>query len=145
METNSGTGPDDASKALASVKRSRARVAWSGYPAWYWLVTGASFGAFCYAMMLPPEWDVAATIAIAGLLIAVARAAGRARGICEGWVNTAMTTREKMVLYGPAALLVIGNAVASKFVSWSSIVASILVFALFAGTGLAFGVRTARA
>lgn len=144
METNETATPDEASEALASAKRSRARLAWSGYPAWYWLITGASLGAYCYAMSLPTGWDVAAAIATALLLVIVARAAGRARGVCEGWVNTAMTMRDKAVLYGPAALVVITNAAVSKLAWWSSIVASVLVFTVFAGTGLLLGARAVR-
>jgi len=40
--------------------------------------------------------------------------------------------------------VILGNAVASKFVSWSPIVAAVLVFVLYAGTGLILGARSAR-
>jgi hypothetical protein len=36
METYGPIDADEASAALASVRHSRTRVAWSGYPAWYW-------------------------------------------------------------------------------------------------------------
>ncbi len=81
---------------------------------------------------------------IAALLVFVARAASRARGVCEGWVRSAMTFREGAVLYGPAAVLILANGVVSKFVWWSSIVAAVLMFVAFTGTGLVLSARAAR-
>jgi len=144
METHGSISPHEASAALASVRRSRARVALSGYPAWYWLATGACLGAMSYAMLLPYWWVVAITPVLAALLVTVTYAASRARGVCEGWVRNAMPLRDKVVLYGPAAILILANGFASKFVAWSSIVAAVLVFGLFAGTGLTLSARVAR-
>jgi len=144
METHGSISADEAAAALVAARRSRARVAWQGYPTWYWLSTGACLGVFSYAMLLPGLWDLAVAVVVAAVLVIVARAASRARGVCEGWVRSAMTHREAIVLGGPAALVILGDAVASKFVSWSPIVASVLVFVLYAGTGLILGARSAR-
>jgi hypothetical protein len=144
METLEPISTAEASAALASAQRTQARVAWSGYPAWYWLTTGAGLAALSCTMLLPAWWDLAIPVALGVLLVAVARAASRARGVCEGWTHSAMTVRDRVVLYGPAPLVILANAVASKFVSWSPIVAAVLVFVAFAGTGLAMGARAAR-
>jgi hypothetical protein len=45
METHASISPEEASAALAMAWSSRARVAWAGYPAWYWLATGLTLGA----------------------------------------------------------------------------------------------------
>jgi len=144
METNGPIGTGEASVALASAERTRARVAWSGYPAWYWLTTGAGLGAVCYAALLPGWWDLAIAALTAVTLVIVTRAANRARGIRERCQRGAMTLRDQVVLGGPAALVMVAGAVASKFASWSSIVAPVLVFMVFAGTGLTMGARAAR-
>jgi hypothetical protein len=147
METNRSINVDEASAALASVRRSRARVAWGGYPAWYWLATGAGLSAGSVAILLPGWWDVMIAAMVAALLVVVARAAGRARGVCEGWVRSAMTWRDGLVLYGPATVVIFASAVASRFALWSpwtSIVAAVLVFLLFAGAGLTLSARAAR-
>jgi hypothetical protein len=147
METYEPINADEASEALASVRHSRMRVAWSGYPAWYWLTTGAGMGAVSYAIRLPGWWALAVSAVLAVLLVMVARAASRARGVCEGWTRSARTCREAVVLGGPAAVVVLASAAASKFASWPSwspIVAAVLVFMLFAGTGLTLSARAAR-
>jgi hypothetical protein len=144
METNGQISVDEASAALAAAQRTRARVAWSGYPAWYWLATGAGMGAVCYAV-LQPGWWVLPLAAVAGLtLIIVARVASRARGIREGCQRSSMTLRDQVVLGGPAALLILAGAAASKFVSWLPAVAAVLVFVVYAGTGLMLSARATR-
>jgi hypothetical protein len=144
METDGQISVDEASAALAAAQRTRARVAWSGYPAWYWLATGAGMGAVCYAV-LQPGWWVLPLAAVAGLtLIIVARVASRARGIREGCQRSSMTVRDQVVLGGPAALLILAGAAASKFVSWLPAVAAVLVFVVYAGTGLMLSARATR-
>jgi hypothetical protein len=144
METYDPIGTDEAAAALASARRSRARVAWSGYPAWYWLATGAALGATTYAILLPGWWNLAVPAVLCVLLVVVACAASRARGVCDGWIRSALTVRDGMTLYGPAGVLILANAAVSKITPWSSVVAAVLVFALFAGTGLIQSARTAR-
>jgi hypothetical protein len=144
METHEPISPDEAMVALAAAESSRRRVAWAGFPAWYWLATGALLGAVAYGISLPGLWDLAVVIPAAVLLSAVARAGCRARGICEGYVRSAMTMRDTLLLYGPSALVIIAAAAAWHVVSWAPAVAAVVVFALFAGTGLVLGARAAR-
>jgi hypothetical protein len=147
METYEPINADEASAALASVRHSRTRVAWSGYPSWYWLTTGACLGALSCTMLLPGWWDLAISAVLAVLWVMVTRAACRARGVCEGWTRSAMTRRDTVVLGGPAAVVVLASAIASKFASWppwSPAVAAALVFMLWAGTGLTLSARAAR-
>ena len=144
METYGQIDGDEASAALASVRDSRWRVAWSGYPAWYWPATGAALGALSYTIELSGWRALAASVPIAAALVTVALAAGRARGVCEGWAGGAVKQRDRIVLYGPAAVVILAGAVASKFASWPPIAAAVLLFALFAGTGLTLSVRAAR-
>jgi hypothetical protein len=147
METYGMIGADQASAALASVRHSRMRVAWSGYPAWYWLATGACLGAVSYAMRLPGWRALAVSAVLGALLVMVARAASRARGVCEGYTRSAMTWRDRAVLSGPAAVVVLASAAASKFAAWppwAPVVAAVLVFMLFAGAGLTMSARAAR-
>ena len=132
---------DEASAALAAVRRSRASVAWRGYPAWYWLGTGACLGAMATAMVLPGWWDLAAAAVIAVALIVVTRAAARARGVCEGWYRGAMPWRDRLLLAGPAAFVMVVGAVAARFATWSAVVAGVLIFVLYAGTGLVMSAR----
>jgi len=148
METHGSIDAEEAAAALASVRESRARVAWSGYPAWYWITTGTALGALTY-MTLVPGWP--ATVLSAGIavvLVLVTRAACRARGVCVGWTPSAMSRREAAILYGPAALVILASAAAVRFAAWSSpwpsIVAAVLVGALFAGTGLTLSARADR-
>jgi hypothetical protein len=150
METNGSISTDEATAALASVRESRTRVAWCGYPAWYWLTTGAGLGALTYAALLPGWATMAISVLIGVLLIGVAHAASRARGIREGCVcvRGAMTRRDRLVLGGPAALMIIVSAAAAEIAGWPSlwpsIVAAVLVGVLFAGTGLILSARAAR-
>jgi hypothetical protein len=147
METNEWISAGEASAALAAAKRSRARVAWSRYPAWYWLTTGACLGAVSGTELLPGWWALAASAVIAALLVTVARAAARARGIREGCVRSAMTRRDALALGGPAALLMLAGAFMSKLAprgAWPAAVAAVLVFAVYAGTGLTRSARAAR-
>ena len=144
METNGRISVDEAAAALAAAKRTRARVAWSGYPLWYWLTMGASLGAVCYAVLQPGWWAMPIAVVAAVTLIFVARAASRARGIREGCQRGAMTVRDQVILGGPAALLILAGAVASKFASWPPVVAAAAVFVVYAGTGLTLSARAAR-
>ena len=148
METNGSISTDEATAALASVRQSRIRVAWSGYPAWYWLTMGAGLGALSYAALLPSWWATATSVLIGVLLMGVAHAVSRARGIRETCVRGAMTRRDKLLLGGPAALVVIVSSAAAEIAGWPplwpSIVAAVLVFILFAGTGLTLTARAAR-
>ncbi len=144
METNERISPDEAAAALAEARRSRARVAWSGYPWWYWVATGAGMGAASFAIDQHGWLGYAIPLAAAATLIFVARAACRARGVCTGWVHGPMTARDGALLYGPAALLIIASAEGSKFASWPPAVGAVLVFVVFAVTGLAQGARAAR-
>jgi hypothetical protein len=144
METKGPIGPDEASAALAAARHSRARVAWGGYPAWYWLTTGAAMGALPYALQLPGWQLLAASAVLAVVLAAAAHAASRARGVCEGWTSTAMTHRDRLILSGPPAVLIIAGAAGSKFASWPPTAAAALIFLLFAGTGLTLSARAAR-
>lgn len=144
METYEPIDADEASAALASARYSRARVAWSGYPTWYWPATGAVLGGLSCTFLLP-GWPAFAVPVALGVLFAVAvRAASRARGVREGWACGAMTHRDAVALYGPAALVILAGAAGSKFASWAPAAAAVLVFMLVAGTGLALGARAAR-
>lgn len=147
METNRSIDADKASAALASVRQSRAQVAWGGYPAWYWLGTGAVLSVGTAAILLPGWWGLLVTAVALVAMVRVARAAARTRGVCEGWVRRAMTRREALVLYGPALVVIFADGVAQRFGLWSSwlpIMAAVLVFGLFAGVGLTLSARAAR-
>jgi hypothetical protein len=144
METHEPVSADEAMVALAAARSSRAQVAWANWPMWYWFATGAGLGAATAGILLPDGWDLAMGGAVVVLLFAVGRAASRARGICEGCVSSAMTLRETFVLYGPATLIAVGSAFAAKAVWWAPIVFAVLVFAVFAGTGLVLGGRATR-
>jgi hypothetical protein len=93
---------------------------------------------------LPDWWGLAIAAVVVVGLVRVAHAASRARGVCEGWIRGAMTWRDGVVLYGPAFVVIFANSVVSRFAWWSSIVAAVLVFLLFAGTGLTLSARAAR-
>jgi hypothetical protein len=147
MATNESIGADEASAALASAGNTRARATWGWYPAWYWFATGAGLATAPVAVLLPDGWAVALLAVVAVSVVYVARAAGRARGICEGWMRYGMTRREALVLYGPAIVVILGNGVVSRYgtwTPWAPIVAAVLVFVLFAGTGLTLTARAAR-
>jgi hypothetical protein len=147
METYGPIEADEASAALASVRHSRMRVAWSGYPAWYWLTTGACLGAESYALLLSGWRALVISAVVAAVLVMTARMACRVRGVCEGYTRSAMTWRDRAVLSGPAAFVVLASSAASKFAGWppwASAVAAVLVFTLFAGAGLTLSARAAR-
>jgi hypothetical protein len=55
-----------------------------------------------------------------------------------------MTHREWLALNGPPGVLIIAGAAGSKFAPWPPIAAAVLVFLLFAGTGLTLSARAAR-
>ena len=147
METNGSISADEASVALASARDSRARATWGGYPAWYWFATAAGLAVTPVALLLPDGWYLALSAVVVVSLAYVARAAGRARGICEGWRRQGMTWREALVLYGPAIVVILANGAVSRYGVWSpwaQIVAAVLVFGLFAGAGLTLTARAAR-
>lgn len=147
METPGSIDVTEAAAALTVVRRSRARVAWSGYPAWYWLASGTGLGVGAGGTLLPDWWGMVIAAAVVVALIRVAVAASRARGVCEGWVRGAMTWRDGLVLYGPAAVVILATAVVSRSVSWSPwlpVLAAVLVFLLFTIAGLTLSARAAR-
>jgi hypothetical protein len=143
METVDPVNRDEAAAALASVRDSQRRVAWSGYPWWYWPATGAVLGALSYTVELSGWPALAASVPIAVALVTITLTAERARGVCEGWVGGSKQ-RNRIALYGPAAIVIITGAAVSTAVSWAPIAAAVLMFALFAGTGLALSTRAAR-
>jgi DNA-binding transcriptional ArsR family regulator len=65
-------------------------VVWSGYPWWYWIATGAGLGVATYTIGQRGWWGPAIAAVIPVGLVYVAYAAGRARGVCAGWVRGAM-------------------------------------------------------
>jgi hypothetical protein len=144
METNRPIDAAEASAALATVQRSRAAVAWRGYPYWYWLATGAGMAAILYTINLPGDWALAATVVLGAALILITYAAAKARGICEGWVSRARPKRDALLLAGPMIVVMFANVFVSKSIPWSSIPAAILEFILFAGAGLLLSARAAR-
>ena len=144
METNGPVSVDEASAALAAAKQTQARVAWSGYPAWYWLTTGAGMGALCYAALWPSWWDLAVAPVAGVTLLVVARAANRVRGVRERCQRSAMTWRDRMILGVPAALVMLAGAAAAKFASWPLAVPGVLAGVIFAGTGLIMSARASR-
>jgi hypothetical protein len=144
METHGPVGAAEASAALASAERSRARVAWTGYPAWYWLATAAGLAVLPLATLLPVWLGVATVAVVAIVLFRLIVAASRARGVCEGWTRSAMRMWEVVALYGPAVVVTNAAVFMSRLAWWSPIVAAVLVFALFAGTALALSARAGR-
>lgn len=144
METNDPIDAAEASAALAAVRDSRARVAWRGYPMWYWIATGAVMAAILYAVQLPGDWALLGAAALGAALIAVTYAAARARGICEGWLSHVRTRKDALLLSGPMVVVMLADAFVSKTVSWASIPAAVLEFVLFAGTGILLSARAAR-
>jgi hypothetical protein len=144
MNTYERISADEAAEALAAAEGSRARVAWSGYPSWYWLTTGAGLGLATYLIGQQGWWGPAIAVVIAAGVTYLAYAAAKARGVCAGWVRGAMTTRDWLLLYGPATLVIVASAFWSKYATWPPIAGGVLAFALFAGTGLAMGARAAR-
>ena len=144
METNAPVSADEASAALAAARQTRARVAWHGYPAWYWLTTGAGLGALGYAAQQPSWWDLAIAAGTGAALLLVARAANGVRGVRERCQRGAMTWRDRMILAGPAALVMIAGAAASKFAPWPPAATAALAGTLFGGTGLILSARASR-
>jgi hypothetical protein len=140
METQGPVSPGEASVALASVKRSRARLAWAGYPRWYWLSAAAAWAVLPPAMLLPAWAGLACVGVVAVAILRLTVAAGRARGVCEGWTRSAMRWPEVTVLYGPATAVML----ASAFLGWLAIVGAVLVFVLFAGSAFTLSARAAR-
>jgi hypothetical protein len=144
METHGSISAAEASAALTSARRSRERVAWTGYPAWYWLVAGAALAVLPFVTSMP-DWLGFTTAGVVGIATSVLGVAvNRARGVCEGWVRGAMRSREVAVLYGPAVAVALGGAMGAKVGWWWPILAAVLAFTLFAGTGLALSARAAR-
>lgn len=144
METNGVISPAEASAALASVERSRTRVAWTGYPTWYWLVMAAGFAALQFMVLLPDLLSLVGIAVVTAGLVGVALVSGRVRGVCEGWTRSAMRLRDGLLLFGPTFVVLFAGALASRFIWWSTIPAGVLVFALFAGTGLMLSARGGR-
>jgi hypothetical protein len=136
METGGSISAAEASAALASVRGSRARVAWTGYPRWYWLTTGAGFAAMPLATLLP-TWLGVVLIALVAVLVArSAVVVGRARGVCEHWNRAAMRWQEVTLLYVPAVVVMMAGSFGKEIAWWLPIPAAVIVFVLFAGTGL---------
>ena|SRR5436190_1914346 len=144
METQEPISAAAASAALVSVRHSRTRVAWAGYPAWYWYANGAGLAALSSATLLPTWLGLVGIVVVAGFLLRVNIAAGRTRGVCESWTRSAMRWWEVVALYGPVAVLLLAGAVGAKYAWWPPAAASVLVFLLFAGTGLKLSARAAR-
>jgi hypothetical protein len=144
METHGPVSAAEASAALASVERSRARVAWTGYPRWYWLATGAVLAALPVAALLPDWLSFVSCVVVTIALLRLAFAASRVRGVCEGWTRGAMRWSEVVVLYGPAVVVAVAGVFTARLAWWSPVVAAVAVFALFAGTGLTLSARAGR-
>lgn len=144
METNGPIDRAEASAALAAVRDSRSRAAWSGYPSWYWLATGALMGALLYTIDQPGDWVLLIAAALGASLVLVTYLASRVRGVCEGWTRDASIRGDALVLGVPTAVVMVVNAILSKVVTWSSIPAAVLVFALYAGVGLVLSARAGR-
>jgi hypothetical protein len=144
METHGPMSAAEASAALASVERSRMRVAWSGYPRWYWLATAAGMAVLPVATLLPAWLGVTVVALVAFGLFRLIVAVGRLRGVCEGWTGSAMRWWEVTVLYGPAVVVMNVGAFMSPVAWWLAVVAAALVFVLFAGTAFTFSARAAR-
>jgi hypothetical protein len=144
METQEPVGVSEASAALASVKQSRTRLAWAGYPAWYWLGTATAWAVLPLAMLLPAWAGLACVGVVAVAVLRLTVAAGRARGVCEGWTRSAMRWPEVTLLYGPATAVLLASAFIPRSTWWLTIVGAVLVFVLFAGTALALSARAAR-
>jgi hypothetical protein len=144
METRGPISADEASAALASVRHSRARVAWTGYPTWYWLSTAAGLAALPLATLLPAWLGAVVCAMVAVLLARLIVAAGRARGVCEGWTRSAMPWQEVVLLYAPAVVVLVAGSFAARLAWWLPIVAAVLGFLLFAGTALTLRARARR-
>lgn len=148
METNGVVSAAEASAALESVQDSRSRVAWTGYPAWYWLGTAAGMAAMPFLLLLPGWWDLAGAVVLAASLLRIAVLACRVRGVCEGWIRAAMRWREGVLLYGPPVVVLLADGVVVRWALWPPVlvaaISAALVFVSFAGTGFLLGARAAR-
>lgn len=144
METRGPVSAAEASVALASVRQSRKRLAWAGYPAWYWLGTAAAWAVLPVATLLPAWAGFACVGVVAVTVLRLTVAAGRARGVCEGWTRSAMRWPEVTVLYAPATAVILASAFVPRSAWWLAVVGAVLVFVLFAGTALALSARAAR-
>jgi hypothetical protein len=144
METHGSISAAEASAALASVQQSRTRVAWAGYPQWYWLTTAAGLAALSFATRGPVWLGLAGVAVVTVLLLMVVVAASKARGVCEYPTRSAMRWWEVTVLYGPATAVLLAGAAASRSAWWTTTATAVLVFVLFAGTGLTLSARAAR-
>ncbi len=144
METHGPISADEASAALASARSSRARVAWTGYPTWYWLTTAAGLAVLPLATLLPTWWGAVACAVVAVLLARLIIAGSRARGVCEGWTRSAMRGRDVVLLYVPAVVVLLAGSFTARLAWWLPIVAAVLGFALFSGTALTLRARATR-
>jgi len=144
METHGPVSPAEAAAALAAVRRSRARVAWAGYPTWYWLATAAAWAVMPLATLLPAWLGLVSCVLVSFTLLRLVVVAGRIRGVCEGWTRGAMRSRDVAVLYGPAVVVAVAGGFTASLAWWSPVVAAVLVFALFAGTALTLSARAGR-
>jgi hypothetical protein len=144
METSGSISAAEASAALTSAERSRERVAWTGYPAWYWLSAAAVMALLPIATLVPVWLGLLVTAVVGVSSTVLAVAVNRARGVCEGWVRTAMRARDVAVLYGPAVAVALAGTFGARFGWWWPASAAVLAFALFAGTGLLLSARAAR-
>lgn len=144
METEGPVSAAEASAALASVRLSRTRVAWTGYPVWYWLATAAGLAALPLATLLPDWLGIAGAAAVAVLLLRLAIVVSRSRGVCEYWTRSAMRLWEAVLLWGPVAVVLIAGAFTARIAWWWPVISAALVFVLFAGTGFGLSARAAR-
>lgn len=144
METHGPISAAEASAALASVEGSRTRVAWAGYPTWYWIASAAGLALLPFATVLPEWLGLLGTAVAAVMLLGLAVVAGRVRGVCEFPTRSAMRWPEVALLYGPTLVLLFAGAMGARFVWWAPVAAAVLVFVLFAGTGLRLSARAAR-
>jgi hypothetical protein len=97
-----------------------------------------------YTIEQPGDWVLAIAATLGASLVLVTYVASRVRGVCEGWIRGASTSRDTLLLGVPMAVVMLLNAIVSKFVAWSSIPAAVLEFALYAGAGLMLSARAAR-
>src|SRR5687768_4166026 len=124
METHGPIGAAEASAALASVKRSRTRVAWTGYPAWYWLTTAIGLATLPLTTLLPLWLGMTGVAVVTVLLTRLTFAVSRNRGVCEYWTRSAMRWQEMVLLYGPAVVVLVAGALMSKFAWWPPVAAA---------------------
>ena len=143
METNGPVSAAEASAALASVERSRTRVAWAGYPRWYWFAAGAGIGLLPLSGVLPTWLGVSAFVTALAVLLWLVHFASRIRGVSEYPLRGVMRWRELLLLYGPTNLVLYAGSFMEKFLWWAPIASAVLIFVLFSGTGLWLSARAA--